>query len=140
MVMLRKLSENEADTIRDLIHAMVRPREDRGFDFQESWVKEREWCVVPVEDSGHFASEEISNVVGALTAAGKGSCFAVGAPELPAEFRVVCEIPISEAGLRAFNLEFGVLRALLTDADLSWAISCNEWFNLFGFWLKFGAG
>lgn len=129
--MLRKLSDLEAARVRDLILGMTIPEQDRGYDFNPAWIQERGWCVVPVEDSGHFADEEIRRIVPALNAAGHMSCLAIGAPDLPAEFANVYELSVSEEDFEAFNVEFGVLRVLLTDTGLSWAISCNEWFNLF---------
>lgn len=129
--MLRKLSESDAARVRDLILGMAVPEQDRGYDFNPEWIKERGWCVVPIEDAGHFADEEIRHIVPALNTAGYPSCFAVGAPDLPAEFANVYELSVCEEDFEAFNGEFGILRGLLTDAGLSWAISCNEWFNLF---------
>jgi hypothetical protein len=129
--MLRKLSDFESERVRDLFRGMTVPDQDRGYDFNSEWILERGWCVVPVEDRGHFADEEIRRIASALNAAGFTSCFAIGAPELPAEFANAYELSISEEDFEAFNAEFGVLRVLLTETDLSWAISCNEWFNLF---------
>lgn len=129
--MLRKLSDLDAARIRDLIPEMTLPERDRGYGFNPEWIERRRWCVIPVEDSGHFADEEISHIIPALNAAGCTSCFAIGAPDLPAEFAHVYELSVSEEDFQVFNAEFGILRVLLTDAGLSWAISCNEWFNLF---------
>lgn len=129
--MLKKLSDFEATRVRDLIRRMTIPEQDRGYDFNPEWIHERGWHVVPVEDSGHFADEEISRIVPVLTAAGITSCFAVGALDLPPEVATVYELSVSGEDFEAFNAEFGIFRVLLTNADLSWAISCNEWFNLF---------
>jgi hypothetical protein len=129
--MLKKLSDFEISRLRKLIREMTTPQQDRGYDFNPAWVQKRSWSVVPVEDSGHFAEEEISRIVPALFSAGCGSCFSVGAPEMPAEFASSYELSASQDDFRAFNAECGVLRVLLTNADLSWAISCNEWFKLF---------
>jgi hypothetical protein len=129
--MLTKLEQFDAARTRDLIHGMIFPQSDSGYDFNPEWIQKKGWCVVPVEDSGHFADEEIERIVPVLNAAGCVSCFAIGAPDLPTDFANVYELSVSVEDFKAFNAEFGVLRFLLTDADLSWAISCNEWFNLF---------
>jgi hypothetical protein len=130
--MLKRLSDFESARVRNLILGMATPEPSRGYDLNPAWVQNRGWCIVPVEDSGHLADEEIERIVPALRAAGFVSCFAIGAPDLPADFANVHELFVSEEDFKAFNREFGVLRVLLTSADLSWAISCNEWFNLFG--------
>lgn len=129
--MLRKLSDFDAARIRALISEMIVPKPDRGYDFNPELTKRRRWCVVPVEDSGHLADEELGHIIPTLNATGCTSCFAIGAPDLPTEFANVYELSFSEEDFEAFNAEFGILRVLMTDADLSWAISCNEWFNLF---------
>ncbi len=129
--MLMTLAEFDAARMRDLVRGMTIFQNDSGYDFNPEWVQKRGWCVVPVEDSGHFADEEIGCIVPALNAAGIRSCFAIGAPDLPTEFANVHELSVSEQDLQAFNAELGILRVLLTDTALSWAISCNEWFNLF---------
>jgi hypothetical protein len=41
-------------------------------------------------------------------------------------------LAISEEDLIDFNRECGPFRYVLTDAERLWAISCNEWYNLFG--------
>jgi len=110
---------------------MVAPKNDSGYDFNPEWIQNRGWSIVPVEDSSHFTDEEIERIVAALNATGHKSGFAIGALDLPTEFANVFELSISEGGFKTFNAEFGILRFLLTDASLSWAISCNEWFNLF---------
>jgi len=129
--MLTKLMEFDGNRMRDLVSGMTIFQGDSGYEFNPEWVQKRGWCVVPVEDSGHFADEEIGRIVPALDAAGFISCFAIGALDLPAEFANVHELSVSEEDFEAFNAEFGILRVLLTDTGLSWAISCNEWFNLF---------
>lgn len=129
--MLRKLSDFDAARVRDLIVGMAVSEQDRGYDFNPEWIQSRGWCIVPVEDGSHFTDEEIRRIVPVLDAAGCKSCFAIAAPDLPAEFANVYELSVSEEDFEVFNAEFGILRVLLTNADLSWAISCNEWFNLF---------
>jgi hypothetical protein len=99
-------------------------------DFRADWVMEHGWKVVPVEDTAHFAPEEIQRLVTALRNAGHSECIAV-ATEPVAPGPEVYQVPVSEEGFRSFNAECGMLRYLLTVEERSWAISCGEWFNLF---------
>ena len=99
-------------------------------DFEEAWIKEHCWKVVPSEDTAHFAPGEIERLVRVLRNAGYSECIAV-ATEQVAPGPEVYRVQISEHGFRSFNAECGVLRYLLTVEDRSWAISCSEWFNLF---------
>jgi hypothetical protein len=99
-------------------------------DFGSEWVTEYDWKVVPVEDTAHFAPEEIQRLVLALRNAGYSECVAV-ATEPVAPGPEAYRVSVSEEGFRSFNAECGMLRYLLTVDDRSWAISCAEWFNLF---------
>lgn len=99
-------------------------------DFRREWVTEHGWKVVPVEDTAHFAPEEIQRLVPTLRNAGYSECVAV-ATEPVAPGPEVYRVPVSEEGFRSFNAECGMLRYLLTVEDRSWSISCAEWFNLF---------
>jgi hypothetical protein len=99
-------------------------------DFEREWITEHGWKVVPVEDTAHFALEEIQRLVLILRNAGHSECIAV-ATEPVAPGPEVYRVPISEEGFRSFNAECGMLRYLLTVEDRSWAVSCGEWFNLF---------
>jgi hypothetical protein len=128
---MRKLSENEIMAVRELVREMAVLTEDRGYDFVPTWVQKQGWVVVPVENTGHLAEEEIERIVPALASVGQHSCFAVGALELSDPLPGSYEIDVSADDLQHFNAECGAFRFLLTASDLSWAISCNEWFNLF---------
>lgn len=101
-----------------------------GYAFADEWVRRNYWKVVPVEDSSHFSAEELSILVSVLRDAGYRECIAVATEPLdpaPACYR----LSISEEDLREFNKECGPFRYLLTDENRTWAISCNEWYNLF---------
>jgi hypothetical protein len=100
-------------------------------DFNPLWIHARGWKVVPVEDTGHLADEEIALLVPALNRAGFTDCFALATEWLdPAP--VCYSLSVSEEELRNFNEECGLFRYLLTDESCAWAISCNQWHNLFG--------
>lgn len=128
---MRRLLENEVVRSRGLVREMATLAEDQRYDFNSAWLEKHAWVVVPVEDTGHFAEEEIDRIVPALLSAGYSTCLALGAIDLPDPLPMGFEFSISADNLRAFNAECGIFRFLLTCPGLSWAINCNEWFNLF---------
>lgn len=128
---MRSLSEKELTGIRESIRQMAVLTEDRGYDFIPAWVQKYGWVVVPVENTGHLAEEEIEQIVPALASLGQHSCFAIGALELLDPLPGSYEVEVSADDLQHFNAECGAFRFLLIANNLSWAISCNEWFNLF---------
>jgi hypothetical protein len=102
----------------------------RGHEFNDEWVQQCGWKVVPVEDACHFAPDEIETIVPALLDAGYSECVAVATEPLdpaPACYR----LSISAEDLREFNRVCGPFRYLLMDEDQNWALSCSEWYNLF---------
>lgn len=113
-----------------LVREMTLTDPNQSYKFNDEWVHRRGWKVVPVEDTCHFAADEIATLVPVLRRAGYSECVAVATEPLdpaPACYR----LSISEEDLREFNKECGPFRYLLTDEDRAWAISCNEWYNLF---------
>lgn len=128
---MHRLPENEAARLRELVRKMTTLSEQRGYEFDSAWVEKHGWVIVPVENTGHLAEEEIDRIVPALNSTGHLTCVAIGAIELPDPLPTAYELAVSHDDLRAFNGECGAFRFLLTDGELSWAISCNEWFNLF---------
>jgi hypothetical protein len=128
---VRRLPENEVVRSRKLVREMATLAEDQRYDFNSAWLKKRAWVVVPVEDTGHFAEEEIDRIVPALVSTGHSTCLAVGALDLPDPLPTCFEFSVSADELRIFNAECGIFRFLLTCPELAWAINCNEWFNLF---------
>jgi hypothetical protein len=110
--------------------ARIAEMTSNGYEFNTEWIRRRGWKVVPVEDGNHFAPEDIAALVPALQQAGVRECFAVATEplgDLPACYRM----SITEEDFRNFNAECGLFRYLLMDEARSWAISCNEWYNLF---------
>jgi hypothetical protein len=128
---VRKLLESEVVRSRALVREMATLTEDRGYDFNSAWLEKHNWVLVPVEDTGHFAEEEIARIVPALVSGGYFTCLAIEALD-PSDTLPTCfELSISADEFRAFNAECGIVRFLLTCPETSWAINCNEWFNLF---------
>lgn len=112
------------------LQALASEMTTNGYEFGTAWVRKHGWKVVPVEDGNHFAPQEIAALVPALQQAGYSECFAVATEplgDLPACYRV----SITEEDLRNFNAECGLFRYILMDGARSWAVSCNEFYNLF---------
>ena len=122
--------ETEVQHGRSLIRDMMLQSSAHGYEFDAKWVQGRGWKVVPVEDTCHFAPIEITTIVRALRLAGIDEIFAVASESVdpaPACYRLL----VAEEEFRHFNSECGLLRFVLTCENRSWALSCNEWYNLF---------
>jgi hypothetical protein len=127
-----------------LVRDMMLTEEGRECEFNPDWVRRHDWKIVPVESAMRLPDEDIPLLVSALKAAGYTECLAVfNEPgyiqRLP--LTVASEPPcmstcyllsVDEAEFREFNHQLGPFRSVLTVEDRSWAISCHEWYNLFG--------
>jgi hypothetical protein len=100
-------------------------------DFHPEWIKKHGWKVVPAEDTGHFSPREITTLVAALQGAGYERCIAIATESVEPDGVPGYTLSISAEEFQNFNTQRGVFRYGLTDAKRSWAISCNEWYNLF---------
>ena len=118
-------SESEARRFQNLASEMT----TNGYEFSTEWIRGRGWKVVPVEDGNHFALEDIMALVPALQRAGYLECF-VTATEPLGDLPACYIMSITEEGFRKFNAECGLFRYIVMDEARSWAISCNEWYNL----------
>jgi hypothetical protein len=121
----------EIEKYKKLVAEMTVANEHEEYHFRSDWILKHAWKVVPVEDGDHFTEEDIATIVPALKNAGYRDCVAVATEPLgpmPSCF----EVAITADDLREFNRECGLFRFLLTEKTRSWAISCNEWYNLFG--------
>jgi hypothetical protein len=100
--------------------------------------------VVPVESIARIAVSDIPPIVSVLNGASHATCIAVfneqgyiqNLPVVvanePASDMATCYLlSVDEANFRESNYVFGAFRSVLTTEDRSWAISCNEWYNLF---------
>ena len=120
----------QVERYQALVREMTHADPNRGYEFNDEWVQEQGWKVVPVEDACHFSPEEMSTLVSVLGGAGYSECVAVATE--PLDPAPACyQLSVSEEDLRSFNKECGPFRYLLTDEDRTWAVSCNEWYNLF---------
>jgi hypothetical protein len=120
----------EIEKYKKLAAEMMLADEYEEGDFRPDWILQRRWKVVPVEDGNHFRPWEIATIVPALQNAGYHHCVAVATEPLD-PFPPCFQLAITPDDLREFNRECGLLRFLLTEDTRSWAISCNELYNLF---------
>jgi hypothetical protein len=103
--------------------------EDR-IQFRTNWLRQRGWCVVPVEDGMHFSASDSERIVLALQQAGYDQCIAIATEPLdplPQCYRM----SITVEDFAEFNQTCGLFWFLITDEDRSWAISCNNSYDLF---------
>jgi hypothetical protein len=104
--------------------------DDYSSGFRSNWILQRGWKVVPVEDGNHFRPWEIDRIVPVLLKAGYDKCLAIATEPLD-PFPSCFQLAVTPDDFRAFNGECGLFRFLLTEETRSWAISCNELYNLF---------
>jgi hypothetical protein len=110
--------------------AMMLADEYYEFDFRPDWILQHGWKVVPVKNGSHFSDSEIDRIVPVLQSAGYDHGVAIATEPmglLPPCF----ELAVTQLDLREFNEKCGLLRFLLTEETISWAISCSEFYNLF---------
>lgn len=116
----------EIEASRSLVAEMT----VNDIEFSSDWIHREGWKVVPVESGMRFSEEDIHQLVPALRQAGFVECLAVATEPLdpmPSCYRM----SITEEEFREFNRTCGLFRFLITDETRAWAISCNEWYNLF---------
>lgn len=111
-------------------------------EFNPDWVYEHGWKVAPVESAARIPAADIARLVSVLREKGCANCIAVLTEagclqpltqdnQLSGEMPTCYLVSVDEADLQRVNREPGPFRFLLTDELRSWAISCNEWYNLF---------
>jgi hypothetical protein len=99
-------------------------------EFSPQWVKRSGWKVVPAESGARLSPEDIPRIVSVLKAAGYQECLAVTTEDL-GDFPPCYIVSVDGTDFKELNRVLGPFRFLLTDEARSWAISCNEWYNLF---------
>jgi len=127
-----------------LLRDMMLIRSGEEFDFNPDWIRSHGWKVVPVESMARIPVPDIPRIVSALNGAGFTQCVAifneagyirdlpiVVASAPPGDLATCYLLSVDEADFREFNRELGAYRSVLTTDDRAWAISCNEWYNLF---------
>jgi hypothetical protein len=117
---------NEIARYRALASNMM---EDR-IQFKTNWLRQKGWKVVPVESGMHFTEGDLSAIVSALRQAGSQQCFALASEDLN-PLPSCYELSVDEEDFQEFNKTCGLFWFLIADDNLSWAISCNNTYNLF---------
>jgi hypothetical protein len=116
--------------------------DEKEYEFSPVFLRERGWKAVPVPSGMRLPTDHIPQIVSALKSAECVQCIVVVSeagylqPLRPEnklfDGDATCYLlSIQESEFLAFNRKLGPFRSVLTDATNSWAISCNEWYNLF---------
>jgi hypothetical protein len=128
-----------------LVREMMESREHQEHLFKSDWVKNQKWKIVAVESAMRLPYEDLPRLVSVLKAAGYSHCLAVFnepgymrnlplhvVSEPPGDMATCYQVSLDEHGFQEFNRTLGPFRSVLTTEDRTWAISCSEWYNLFG--------
>jgi hypothetical protein len=110
--------------------ALISEMLEQRIQFKANWLREKTWSVVPVEDAMHFTEVDLERIVIALQRAGYSQCIAIATEPLdplPICYRVL----ITKEDFREFNTTCSPFWFLITNEDRSWAISCNDAYDLF---------
>lgn len=118
--------ELEVKKYRELVSEMTVDR----IQFRPEWVHQKGWKVVPVETGMSFSEEDIKNIVSGLRRLGFSQCFAIATEALD-PLPMCYALEITEEDFREFNRNCGLFLFFITDEQQSWAISCNNNYNLF---------
>lgn len=127
------------------LREMMLTEKGRECEFNPDWVRNNGWKIVPVESAMRIPDGDIPLLVSALKGAHYTECLAVFnepgyiqrlppvvASQPPGRMSTCHLLSVEESEFREFNRELGPFRSVLTTEDRSWAISCTEWYNLFG--------
>ncbi len=128
-----------------LLREMMLTEKGRECEFNSDWVRNHGWRVVPAESMARIPIPDVPRIVSTLKQAGYTECIAVfnepgyiqhlpltvsGGP--PGDIATCHVVSVDELDFQNFNRELGAFRSVLLPEDGSWAISCSEWYNLFG--------
>jgi hypothetical protein len=127
-----------------LFAEMVMHQDGEECEFAPEWIRSKGWKVVPAESTARIPPADIPRIVAALKGAGYTECIAVFnepgyiqslpvfIPSDPPSNMVTCYlVSAEETDFRELNRQLGPFRFIVAPEDRSWAISCNEWYNLF---------
>jgi hypothetical protein len=131
---------DQVDRYRELASKMMLAQDECEFNFE--WVRDHGWKVVPKEAAARLPKDDLSRLTSVLSANGYSSCIAIiteagylqplgPTNRLLGDMPTCYRISVNEADFQSVNGELGLFRFLLTDEERSWAISCNEWYNLY---------
>ena len=134
----------EVAHIGELLSAMMRVEAGNECEFNDDWIRQHSWKVVPVESAMRVPADDIPGLVSAMNGAGYKACMAVFneagyLPHLPVlvkssppgDLATCYLVSVSEADFQELNRQLGLFRFAIPDEGQSWAISCNEIYHLF---------
>lgn len=135
---------NQTSRLRGLIMEMMVMEEGEECEFNPKWIRAHNWKVVPAESMARLPEPDIPRIVRALKAAnyhegvaiynepGSIQAMTIMVESDPPDILSTCyQVSVNEGDFLELNRVFGPFRFLLTTETRSWAISCNEWYNLF---------
>jgi hypothetical protein len=127
-----------------LFGEMMLKQDGEECEFNPDWIRSHGWKVVPVESTARMPPADIPRIVSSLRAAGHTNSVAVFnepgyieslpvfVPSDPPSNMPTCYlVSTDDADFRELNNQLGLFRFILAPEDRSWAVSCNEWYNLF---------
>lgn len=114
----------------ELLREMMSGDTESDYEFRPEWIRDRGWKVVPVESMARIPRPDIPRITSALNSAGFWECLAIATEDL-GDMPTCYALSVTEEDFLELNRELGPFRFLLTDETRSWAISCNEYYNLF---------
>lgn len=128
----------------NLFGEMMLKQDGEECEFNPDWIRSHGWKVVPAESTARIPPADIPRIVSSLKLAGYTKCVAVFnepgyiqslpvfIPSDPPSNMSTCYLlSVEEADFRELNRQLGPFRFILAPEDRSWAVSCNEWYNLF---------
>jgi hypothetical protein len=98
--------------------------------FRPEWVHRKGWKVVPVETGMCFSEDDIKGIVSGLRKYDISEGFTIATEPLD-PLPVCYSLSITEEDFQEFNRTCGLFWFFITDERRSWAISCNNTYNLF---------
>ena len=97
--------------------------------FRTEWLHQKGWKVVPVGTGMCFSEGDIKGIVSALNKHGMSEAFTLATE--PLEPLPICySLAVTEEDFEEFNRTCGLFWFLITEERRSWAISCNNTYNL----------
>lgn len=128
----------------NLFGEMMLKQDGEECELSADWIRNRGWKAVPAESMARIPPADIPRIVSALRTTGYTNCVAIfiepgyiqSLPvfvhsDPPSNLPTCYRVSVDEADLRELNSQLGQFRFILAPEDRSWAVSCNEWYNLF---------
>ena len=128
---MRTLDRTEAAACEALVSAVSFCPGDYGAILKPEWAASFGCEVVPMESAGRLPIEQIPRIASALSNAGYTHCYGALTETLrPAEPALLLETTVKD--FTELNARYGIYRFVIVPHDKTWAVACNERFNLIG--------